>query len=168
VGDGTDTVVIREESPAVTYKLLSAGYQRPLSVLLDENRNELPGAAIFTSVEGWEPYQDVATEILPGARLSHQVTSDEAPKLPESTLLVYDPDTRQYILKNWYKPWVIEQLDEVITVTFATRPVFTRISEYIDGDNGKTYAIFIADLSWGSVLEQRSLAPSLAGNQAAI
>lgn len=154
--DGTiDTLpVLKSGSPYAKYDLFLGGL--PLPTLLRENGTEFDGGAIFAEIMMWTDPPEVAMDVASGLHLRPQLLSENAASLPTSPLWVFTQDAFREIVKEWYKPRVVETDEERLSVLLSAEPTWERIGQLHVVD-GKKYSVWQIDLAWEEVLAREPL-----------
>lgn len=146
--------VLRAGSPFATYDLFLSGL--PIATLLRSNGTEFDGGAVFAETLQWTASPEVAMDVAPGLHLRPQILSEDATSLPASPLYVFTQDAFREIVKEWYKPRVVETDGERITAVLSAEPAWERIAPLYE-ENGKKYSVWRMSLAWQEVLDRQPL-----------
>jgi hypothetical protein len=150
-GDGTKTPVLLARTPSVDYRLLIG--RKDLGTFLKWDASELPGGAIFESFDEWEDLSEIVIQDKRGGDFDRTALYDPVKILREFTVLVFTPEARRYLAKNWgLELFVIEDEDTALTVKLkgcqiAKRPFSKTINE-------QTYSVYEARIPTGSVVTE--------------
>lgn len=148
-GNGFRTPVVRAGSPVADYRLL-VGLNN-LATLLKHDDTELPGGAIFETLQDFEDLSEILVRPKPGGDFDRAALYDPVRQLPEFTLQVFTPEAKQYVAANWgLEYFVVEDEGKALTVKLRGFSGFDKAIPRVSV-NGQTYSLYKAKIPAGSV-----------------
>ncbi len=147
-GNVYSTPAILPGSPHVEY-LARTVPSVALRMLLDANRGELPGGAVFTRLEDWASIPSEGRTRLPSGKLHDDPTLfEKVGELPPSELYLFDPKTAKHLRSNWRDLYVVEADGEALTVKLSAPPEMERLDVSRPPEFGAPFvhAIYVVQL----------------------
>lgn len=156
--DGTDTPVIRSQSPRAEYVLKSGS--KPLATLVKADRTELDGGAIFQNLTSFAEKPEVNFQVLPGKRFVRIPTYPPVGNQPGYELQVFTLEAKKYledrlglvdvVIEAWDMAWTIRHGPGSENIVFEHK-----IPEY--KKDGRWYGWYVAKFPEAQVIDVRDL-----------